>query len=254
MYGKTMEVYWFDGTGDGIITAEMSNWSGEAIKIPRTDMATCAKEFEEATGAGIYFLLCEKENTNEESVYIGESEKTLGKIFDTAKYSNAILFFDEADSLFAKRTEVKDSNDRHANAETAYLLQKIEEYAGVSILATNVFSNFDEAFRRRMTFLVPIRWPDETERLELWKKTFPPETPLSADVDLPFYAKEAELTGSAIKAAALSAAFRAAKEKRPVCHQDILEGIADEYRKSGRTPGPEVMKASGGEWPEGRQG
>ncbi|MBR7058159.1 MAG: ATP-binding protein [Stomatobaculum sp.] len=186
--------------------------------------------------------------------YIGESEKTLGKIFDTAKYSNAILFFDEADSLFAKRTEVKDSNDRHANAETAYLLQKIEEYAGVSILATNVFSNFDEAFRRRMTFLVPIRWPDETERLELWKKTFPPETPLSADVDLPFYAKEAELTGSAIKSAALSAAFRAAKEKRPVCHQDILEGIADEYRKSGRTPGPEVMKASGGEWPEGRQG
>ena len=186
--------------------------------------------------------------------YIGESEKTLGKIFDTAKYSNAILFFDEADSLFAKRTEVKDSNDRHANAETAYLLQKIEEYAGVSMLATNVFSNFDEAFRRRMTFLVPIRWPDETERLELWKKTFPPETPLSPDVDLPFYAKEAELTGSAIKAAALSAAFRAAKEKRPVSHQDILEGIADEYRKSGRTPGPEVVKASGGEWPEGRLG
>ena len=186
--------------------------------------------------------------------YIGESEKTLGKIFDTAKYSNAILFFDEADSLFAKRTEVKDSNDRHANAETAYLLQKIEEYAGVSILATNVFSNFDEAFRRRMTFLVPIRWPDETERLELWKKTFPSETPLSPDVDLSFYAREAELTGSAIKAAALSAAFRAAKEKRPVSHQDILEGIADEYRKSGRTPGPEVMKVPGGEQPEGRQG
>ena len=178
--------------------------------------------------------------------YIGESEKTLGKIFDTAKYSNAILFFDEADSLFAKRTEVKDSNDRHANAETAYLLQKIEEYAGVSILATNVFSNFDEAFRRRMTFLVPVRWPDETERLALWKKTFPAETPLAPDVDFDFYARQAELTGSGIKAAALSAAFRAARENRPVTHRDILEGIADEYRKSGRTPAAGTEDMPGG--------
>lgn len=178
--------------------------------------------------------------------YIGESEKTLGKIFDTAKYSNAILFFDEADSLFAKRTEVKDSNDRHANAETAYLLQKIEEYAGVSILATNVFSNFDEAFRRRMTFLVPVRWPDETERLALWKKTFPAETPLAPDVNFDFYARQAELTGSGIKAAALSAAFRAARENRPVAHRDILEGIADEYRKSGRTPAAGTEDMPGG--------
>ena len=80
MYSKTMEVFWFDGTGNGIITAELSNWSGEAIKIPRTDMDTCAKEFEEAAGAGIYFLLCEKENTNEESVYIGESENVFKRL------------------------------------------------------------------------------------------------------------------------------------------------------------------------------
>ena len=102
-------------------------------------------------------------------------------------------------------------------------------------MATNVFSNFDEAFRRRMTFLIPLRWPDEHERLLLWQKIFPEETPLADDVRFGYYAKVGELTGSAIKAAAVSAAYRAARDHRPVSHQDILNAIGDEYKKSGRS-------------------
>ena len=172
-----------------------------------------------------------------ESKYIGETEKNLGRIFAAAKYSNAILFFDEADALFAKRTDVKDSNDRHANAETAYLLQKIEEYSGVSILATNVFSNFDDAFKRRMTFLIPVRWPEEEDRLKLWKKIFPPETPLEEDIDFRYIAKIGEMPGSGIKNVAVAAAYRAAREKRPVSEGDILAALEDEYQKNGLTLG-----------------
>ena len=170
-----------------------------------------------------------------ESKYIGETSKNLGRIFEAARYSNAILFFDEADALFAKRTEVSDSNDRHANAETAYLLQKIEEYSGVSILATNVFNNFDDAFKRRMTFLIPLRWPEEAERLRLWKSIFPAETPLAKDVDLAYCAKIEDMTGSSIKTAAVAAAYKAAREHRAVTQQDIMTAIGDEYRKKGRT-------------------
>ena len=132
---------------------------------------------------------------------------------------------------------MKDSNDRHANAETAYLLQKIEEYSGVSILATNVFSNFDDAFKRRMTFLIPVRWPEEEDRLKLWKKIFPPETPLEEDIDFRYIAKIGEMPGSGIKNVAVAAAYRAAREKRPVSEGDILAALEDEYQKNGLTLG-----------------
>ena len=170
-----------------------------------------------------------------ESKYVGETEKNLGRIFETAKYSNAVLFFDEADALFAKRTAVGGSNDRHANAETAYLLQKIEEYSGVSILATNVFNNFDEAFKRRMTFLINMRWPEEKERLQLWQKIFPSEAPLAEDVDFAYYAKIADMPGSSIKAVALAAAYRAAGENRSISNKDIISAIEDEFRKNDRS-------------------
>lgn len=169
------------------------------------------------------------------SKYIGETEKNLGAVFDAARFSNAVLFFDEADALFTKRTEVSNSNDRHANAETAYLLQKIEEYSGVSILATNVMQNFDSAFKRRMTYMIPIEQPKEEERLLLWENVFPKETPLEDGLPFALYAKVAELTGSSIKAAALSAAYQAAAEHRSVTNQDIVEAIDFEYRRSGRT-------------------
>ncbi len=169
------------------------------------------------------------------SKYIGETEKNLGAVFDAARFSNAVLFFDEADALFTKRTEVSNSNDRHANAETAYLLQKIEEYAGVSILATNVMQNFDNAFKRRMTFLIPIEQPGEQERLALWKKIFPEEAPLGSGIDFSVYARVAELTGSGIKSAALSAAYKAAAERREIQNQDLIEAVDFEYRRTGRT-------------------
>ena len=169
------------------------------------------------------------------SKYIGETEKNLGAVFDAARFSNAILFFDEADALFTKRTEVSNSNDRHANAETAYLLQKIEEYSGVSILATNVMQNFDNAFKRRMTFLIPIGQPGEEERLALWSRVFPEEAPLEKEIDFSVYARVAELTGSGIKSAALAAAYRAAAERRKIGNQDLIEAVDFEYRRTGRT-------------------
>lgn len=169
------------------------------------------------------------------SKYIGETEKNLGAVFDAARFSNAILFFDEADALFTKRTEVASSNDRHANAETAYLLQRIEEYSGVSILATNVMQNFDNAFKRRMTFLIPIEQPGEEERLALWEKVFPEEAPLEKGIDFGVYARVAELTGSGIKSAALTAAYRAAAEHRRIGNQDLIGAVDLEYRRIGRT-------------------
>lgn len=168
------------------------------------------------------------------SKYIGETEKNMGAVFQAAKFSNAILFFDEADALFTKRTDVSNSNDRYANAETAYLLQKIEEYSGVSILATNVMQNFDNAFKRRMTFMIPLEQPDEAARLLLWQNVFPEEAPLEDDIEFAVYAKTAELTGSNIKSAALTAAYRAAAEHRSIRNQDLIDAIELEYRRTGR--------------------
>jgi len=168
------------------------------------------------------------------SKYVGETEKNLAKVFDAARFSNAVLFFDEADALFTKRTEVSSSNDKYANAETAYLLQKIEEYSGVSILATNIMQNFDSAFKRRMTFMIPVEQPDEEARLRLWQKVFPPGAPLEGDVDFSVYAKAAELTGSNIKSAALAAAYRAASEHRKITNEDLVQAVDFEYRRTGR--------------------
>ena len=168
------------------------------------------------------------------SKYIGETEKNLQAVFAEARHSNCILFFDEWDALFTKRTEVSNSNDKYANAQTAYLLQKIEEYSGVSILATNVMQNFDSAFKRRMTFMIPVEQPDEGTRLLLWQKIFPRETPLEADVDFGVFARKAELTGSSIKSAAVAAAYRAAAEHRKVRNQDLVEAVDFEYRRTGR--------------------
>lgn len=166
------------------------------------------------------------------SKYIGETEKNLSAIFDTGKHANAILFFDEADALFTKRTEVSNSNDRYANAEIAYLLQKIEEYDGISFLATNNLNNFDMAFRRRITFIVPMHLPDAAIRQRLWEKVFPEELPMEK-IDFTTIAENGEMSGSSIKSAALQAAYRAAWEKRPVSKMDVVDAIDGEYKKNG---------------------
>ena len=167
------------------------------------------------------------------SKYIGESEKNLKAVFDAARYSNAILFFDEADALFSRRTEVSTSNDKNANAETAFLLQKMEEYSGLSILATNTIQNFDPAFKRRLTFMISIDKPDEETRRRLWEKAFPKGAPLDESVRFADYARVSELSGSSIKNAAIAAAYRAASQGRKISHADICEAIDTEYKKIG---------------------
>lgn len=178
------------------------------------------------------------------SKYIGETEKNLGAIFDAAKNSNAILFFDEADSLFSKRTVVNSSNDKYANAETSYLLQKIEEYEGVSVLATNNMQNFDVAFKRRMTYLIPIEAPDEKTRLILWEKVFPPETPLEPSIDRGLLAKALELTGAQIKSIAVASAYLAAAEGRSISYEDIIECVDLECAKVGHLNMGETLRTA----------
>ncbi|MFR5602446.1 MAG: ATP-binding protein, partial [Lachnospiraceae bacterium] len=172
------------------------------------------------------------------SKYIGETEKNLGTIFDEVKKSRSILFFDEADALFGKRTEVKDSHDKYANAETAYLLQKIEEYQGIVVLATNYMQNFDEAFKRRIKFMVEFPFPLPEYRLEMWKKVFPQQLPLE-ELDYDYLAKQFELSGSSIKNIAVAAAFLAASAKEPVGMQHILPALRDEMVKAGKSMPPE---------------
>lgn len=167
------------------------------------------------------------------SKYIGETQKNLSAVFDNARYSNAILFFDEADALFAKRTDVSTSNDRYANAETAFLLQKVEEYPGVTILATNHTQNFDPAFRRRITFQINLVQPDPALRLRIWESVFPPEAPLEPGLSFERLAERAELTGSGIKSAAVSAAYDAASTDGVVTLAKLRRAAAEELRKAG---------------------
>ena len=166
--------------------------------------------------------------------YIGETEKNLAKIFDEAESSHAVLFFDEADSLFAKRTEVKSSNDRYANLEVNYLLQRMETYDGVTLLATNLEQGLDEAFKRRVRFSVQFELPEEEERLALWRSMFPPKVPLAPDIDWEMIAKRFEMAGGYIKKAALRAALIAAETRRAITTADLLEAARLEYREMGR--------------------
>ena len=168
------------------------------------------------------------------SKYVGESEKKLGNIFEQAKKSQSILFFDEADVLFGKRTDQKDSNDKYANAGTAYLLQKIEEYEGIIILATNFLQNFDNAFLRRFKFIIEFPFTDVPRRREIWERVFPADTPRE-DLDYGYLAEEFKFSGSQIKNVAVAAAFLAAGEGVPVGMRHVLTGVKREMAKTGKT-------------------
>jgi hypothetical protein len=163
------------------------------------------------------------------SKYIGETEKNLSRLFDAAEDGGAILFFDEADSLFGKRSEVKDSHDRYANIEINYLLQRMESFNGLAILATNMKSALDPAFMRRLRFIVDFPYPGPTERKNMWLKVFPPET-MVEDLDFNRLAKLA-LTGGGIHNIALNAAFLAAAAGTPVTMQLIMDAARTEFRK-----------------------
>jgi SpoVK/Ycf46/Vps4 family AAA+-type ATPase len=166
--------------------------------------------------------------------YIGETEKNLAKIFDEAETSHAVLFFDEADSLFAKRTDVKSSNDRYANLEVNYLLQRMETFDGVTLLATNLEQGLDDAFKRRVRFSILFELPEEAERKKLWISMFPPKVPLAANIDWDLVAKRFEMAGGYIKKAALRAALVAAEARRPITTADLVEAARQEYREMGR--------------------
>jgi SpoVK/Ycf46/Vps4 family AAA+-type ATPase len=168
------------------------------------------------------------------SKYIGETERNLSRIFGEAATSNAILFFDEAEALFGKRSEVRDSHDRYANIEVAYLLQEMEAYAGLAILATNLSENLDEAFARRVTFRVDFPFPDACQRERIWKRMFPPQVPLASDVPLAELARRFELTGGGIRNAALFAAFAAADAGTEIGTRELVEAIRCEYEKRGK--------------------
>ncbi|KYC43625.1 AAA family ATPase [Scytonema hofmannii PCC 7110] len=177
------------------------------------------------------------------SKYIGETEKNLDRIFTAAENANAILLFDEADALFGKRSEVKDARDRYANLEVAYLLQKMEEYEGITILTTNLRQNLDEAFIRRIRFIISFPFPEEEERLQIWQGMFPTETPLATDVDLSRLAKQFKLAGGSIRNIVLAAAFLAAdtgeamlSEGRcsAIAMKHLLQATKRELQKTGR--------------------
>jgi AAA+ superfamily predicted ATPase len=167
------------------------------------------------------------------SKYIGETEKNLRQVFDAADESGAILLFDEADALFGKRTEVKDSHDRHANVEVSYLLQRMETYQGLAILTTNLRKNIDEAFLRRIQFVVEFPFPDKALRERIWRGAFPDGMPLDR-VD-PRYLAQLAIAGGNIKTIARNAAFLAAEDDRSVGMDHILEAARQEYDKLGQS-------------------
>jgi SpoVK/Ycf46/Vps4 family AAA+-type ATPase len=163
------------------------------------------------------------------SKYIGETEKNLRRVFDAAEESGAILLFDEADALFGKRSEVKDSHDRYANIEVSYLLQRMEAYRGLAILTTNLRTALDAAFQRRLRFVVQFPFPDQEQRELIWRGVFPAATPLEG-ID---HGKLARLNvaGGHIRNIALNAAFSAAAEGRPVRMQYVLQAARAEAAK-----------------------
>ena len=173
------------------------------------------------------------------SKYIGETEKQLQKVFRAARDPGAILFFDEADALFGKRSEVKDAHDRYANIEVAYLLQQLDVHDGIVILATNLSRNLDAAFSRRMRYVLEFPLPAEADRLRLWRGIFPKEAPLAPDVDLEFLAARFHLAGGDIRNVALEGAYLAAADGErsdAIAMRHVIRAMARQIAKQGKTP------------------
>ncbi len=166
--------------------------------------------------------------------YIGETEKNLERIFAEAEGVNGVLFFDEADAIFGKRSEVRDAHDRYSNIESAYLLQRLETFDGLAVLATNLRSNLDEAFTRRFDVIVDFPLPSPEFRRQLWDRCLVTALPRAEDLDLDFCAKAFELTGGSIRSIAVTAAYLAAESQEPVSMATLIAAIQREYRKLGR--------------------
>jgi hypothetical protein len=176
--------------------------------------------------------------------YVGETEKNLERIFTEASAVNAVLLFDEADAIFGKRSDVKDAHDRHANVESAYLLQRMESFDGIAVLTTNLRANLDEAFTRRLDVVADFPMPDAAHRLALWEGCLGERLPRAADLDLAFCAERFELAGGSIRACAVTAAYLAAEAGGPLTMGQTVNAVAQEYRKLGRL----VLPAEFGPW------
>ncbi len=170
------------------------------------------------------------------SKYIGETEKNLDRAFAAARRANAVLFIDEADALLGKRSQVKDAHDRYANVEIAYLLQKMEDYDGIVIVATNLARNIDEAFSRRMHYVIEFPQPDALARERLWRGMFPDAAPVAADLDFTFLARQFELAGGDIRNVALDSAYCAAEGDGVITLAHVLRAVARQYAKRGQVP------------------
>ncbi|TMQ09171.1 MAG: ATP-binding protein [Deltaproteobacteria bacterium] len=168
------------------------------------------------------------------SKWVGETEKNLAEVFDAAEEGQVLILFDEADSLFAKRTDVRTSNDRYANLEVNYLLQRLDTFEGIAILTSNLEGAIDPAFKRRMSLRLQFPFPDEETRLRLWAGHVTPETPTLGDFDFPELARRFPLSGGYIRNCALRAAFLAAHEGRPMQQAHLLRAVQLEYREMGK--------------------
>ena len=168
------------------------------------------------------------------SKWVGETEKNLARVFDAAEGANVVLLFDEADSLFSRRTEVKSSNDRHSNAEVNYLLQRVERFEGICILTTNFEGSIDPAFKRRLAFRMSFPLPDENERAELWRRMIPTSADIAPDINFKELGREYELAGGNIRNAIVRAAFLAATEHRRIDRELLLRAVRLEYRDAGK--------------------
>lgn len=225
-HGKTLMQDW--GLGHKVKPGFRAVFYG----LPGTGKTLTAALLGKSTGREVYRV----DLSMIVSKYIGETEKNLGKVFDAASYQDWILFFDEADALFGKRTAAATSNDRHANQQTGYLLQRIEDHPGTVILATNLKANMDEAFTRRFQAMINFDMPGPAQRLQLWSNAFEGVCELDSDVNLQKIAHDYELAGGAIinvlRYCALGAITR---EKKHVARDDLIEGIRRELRKENRT-------------------
>ena len=211
-YGKGMSVLFYGASGTGKTFAATILANEIGLELFRVDISRLI------------------------SKYIGETQKNIDNVFTKAEKCKCILFFDEADALFSKRSDVSDSQDKHANAEVSYLLQRTESYEGITILATNLLQNFDEAFRRRINYMIQFPFPDKTLRKLIWETVFPKIAPLDC-IDFDLLANEFELSGAGIKNSALHAGFLAASDhdvNSKITIQHIIQGIKNEYTKVGK--------------------
>ncbi len=174
------------------------------------------------------------------SKYIGETQKNIGRVFDEAKDTDCILFFDEADALFSRRTDAADSADKHSNAEIAYLLQRTERFDGTILMATNLLQNLDEAFRRRIGYMIQFPMPDEVLREAMWANIFPSEAP-TEDLNFGYLAKHIELSGAGIRNCAVGAALLAASEGGSIDMKRIIRAAQAEYKKQNKTFSQQVI-------------